>query len=797
MTKEKKPAKTSEESLFENMLLFPLGKVSRLGQVALDVISMLLKAGRVTRSKFKKPNIKNIKINIIRTDLKSFYAGIRTKLSKIKISGKLKKTKRTKKPQSKKKTKQKPKVVKKSAPKKTTKQVSKRSRSRILRPVGAFLLGSFITFMVTVVPAYAYIWYKELPQPELLAQQGHNKSTKILDRKGRLLYEIYVDKKYDPIELEQVPDHVIQATLAVEDTNFYTHHGFNFTSIVRAAKATLVDDNLQGASTITQQLIKNVLLTPERTISRKAKEIVLAVLVEREYTKNEILELYLNNIPYGGTAYGVQAASQKYFGKDVWDLDLAEATMLAGLPSAPSIYSPVSGDYSLAKDRQKITLERMLALGYITKAEAEAAYAQELAFAPQTDYIRAPHFVTHVRNELYRMYGQRMVDFGGLTVTTTLDLDLQEKVQDIVREEVKNHAQYNISNGAAVVLDSRSGGILAYVGSVDYFSEEDGKYDVVTAYRQPGSSIKPVTYALAFEKGYTSATLINDSKVSYQSYGQVYSPKNYDNKFHGLVTLRQALANSYNVPAVKLLNTIGVHNMVKLGTELGLSNWVPEDNSYGLSVTLGGKEVRLLDLTNVYATFSRGGIYKETTPFITIKDSYGFVVYDLSRVQERRVLKPETAYIITNILSDNAARTPAFGTNSKLVITGHTVAVKTGTTNDIRDNLTFGYTPSYTVGVWVGNNNNEAMNKRLASGLTGAAPIWNRVFSVVLEDTPNEPFIVPEGIVTKQDLACNRVEVFNREFKIPESLCGNVKTARAESDDKDKKPTQNNGRNNR
>ncbi len=769
MTNEKIPAKTTEESLFVHILLFPLGFVNSLGSVILTAIEKLIKFGRnFLRIKFQvkipKFNKKTLKLD----SLKVRYSIFNKKNTKSATQrAKAKKNKKIRK---------KPKQVKKA----------KVRRKGILRPVGAFATGSMLTFTLTVLPVYAYIWFKELPQPELLTQQGHNQSTKILDRKGRLLYEIYIDKNYDRVELNEIPEHVIQATLAIEDAGFYTHHGFNLSSIVRAAKSTLIDNKVQGASTITQQLIKNVLLTPEQTISRKAKELVLAVLVEKQYSKDEILELYLNNIPYGGTSYGVQAASKKYFGKSVGELDLAEAAMLAGLPTAPSIYSPVSGDYELAKKQQKLTLDRMVDLGYISRQKADEAYAQELTFAPQTDYIRAPHFVTYVRNELYEMYGQRMVDLGGLTVTTTLDLDMQEEVQNIVREEVKNHSQYNISNGAAIVLDSRSGGILAYVGSVDYFSEEDGKFDVVSAYRQPGSSIKPVTYALAFENGYTPATTINDSKVTYQYDGQSYTPKNYDNKFRGMVTLRQALANSYNIPAVKLLNSVGMHKMVELGNELGLKNWTARDNSYGLSITLGGKEVRLLDLTNVYATFSRGGIYKETTPFITIKDSYGFVIYDLGSVNEKRVLKPETTYILTSILSDNNARASAFGSNSKLVIPGHTVAVKTGTTNDIRDNLTLGYTPTYTVGVWVGNNNNEPMNPRLASGLTGAAPLWNRIFTSVLENTPNEPFVIPEGIAIKHDSTCNRVEVFNKEFKIPDNLCNNIRKASAAPDEEDR-----------
>ncbi|HXK52971.1 MAG TPA: transglycosylase domain-containing protein, partial [bacterium] len=466
------------------------------------------------------------------------------------------------------------KSVKVSHPKRTA------LRKFLLSPFATFFYGGLFVLLFIVAPAMTYLWYKQLPQPVLLEQRAYNSSTRILDRKGRLLYEIYVDKNYAPVRLEDIPQVVIDSTLAIEDSEFYSHHGFRVTSIVRAAKATLLEDDLQGASTITQQLVKNVLLTPERTISRKVKELVLSILVEQKYSKNEILEFYLNNIPYGGTAYGVQAAANKYFGKDVSDLDLAEASLLAGLPSAPSVYSPVSGNYDLAKERQKQVLDRMVELGFIRSADAEVAYAQELVFASQQEYIRAPHFVEFVRKSLYEIFGQRMVDFGGLSVTTTLDLDLQDQVQEIVREEVDAGARFGFSNAAAVVVDVRTGGILAHVGSYDYFLGSDGKFDVATAYRQPGSSVKPITYALALENGMTAASTVVDAPITYQSYGQKYSPKNYDNTYHGVVTLRTALANSYNIPAVKLVSQLGRDNMVQLGHDIGLSNW-KVDNTYG------------------------------------------------------------------------------------------------------------------------------------------------------------------------------------------------------------------------
>ena len=632
-----------------------------------------------------------------------------------------------------------------------------------------FVTGIIFSFIFVYIPLSAYSWYRNLPQPILLSQIT-NRSTKILDRKGRLLYEIYVDRKYDPVLLTDIPKNVIDSTLAIEDSEFYTHKGVRPLSIIRAAKATFFDSSVQGGSTITQQLVKNVLLSPERTVSRKVKEIFLALLVETQYSKNEILELYLNNIAYGGTSWGIQSASKKYFDKDVRDLNLAEASFLAGLPSSPSVNSPFSGNLEISKQRQRLVLDRMVKLGYITRLDADEASNAELTFASQKSYIRAPHFVNYVKTQLYEKYGQHLVDFGGLTVTTTLDLDVQEKAQEIVTNGVKESADLNISNGASAIIDVRSGGILGYVGSVDYFSENGGAFDVVTASRQAGSAAKPITYALAFEKGLTPASFIDDSPITFQSYGQTYTPVNYDGKFHGVVSLRQALANSYNIPAVKLVKNLGVENMVALANKMGLKNW-KFDSSYGLSVTLGGKEVRLLDLTNVYATLARSGVYRDVTSFISIKDANGFEIYNKNDQKEERAISDGISYLVTNILSDNYARSGAFGFNNSLNIPKHTVAVKTGTTDAKRDNYTFGYTPSYVVGVWVGNNDNTPMNPQLASGLSGAAPIWNKIMLSLLNGFENETFSPPPSVVFRNYPECkNRSEVFIRGTEL-KSIC--------------------------
>ncbi len=652
----------------------------------------------------------------------------------------------------------------------------------------------FVTFLglfiFLVIPLMIYLWFKEIPNLDLFSITSQNYgSTKIYDRKGQLLYEIYADKNYQHVSLDQIPTQAVNATLAVEDSTFYYHNGVRIDSIFRSVGEIFFKHNLQGGSTITQQLVKNVLLTPERTVQRKIKEVVLALIVEKRYTKQQILELYLNNISYGGNAWGIQSAAEKYFHKNVWELDLAESTMLAGLPSAPTAYSPFS-NLDMAKERQKYVLDRMVTLKYITQADADSAYAEDLVFAPQTDTIKAPHFVDYVRNKLEQEYGKQYVDTAGLSVYTTLDLDLQQKVEQIVSDEVTKGAKYNFTNGAAVVIDPKTGDILAYVGSVDYFKENWGSFDVASALRQPGSSIKVVTYALALSKGYTAASVINDSPITYQSVGsKPYTPVNYDGKYHGDVSLRTALANSYNIPAVKLAKALGPDNIAQLGKDMGLTNWAV-DGKYGLSITLGGREVRLLDLDNVYATVARGGLYKNTNAILAIKDGHSEEIYnshaDPDVTATNRVLSPEVSYLLWNILSDNNARTPAFGTYNQLNIPGYTVAVKTGTTDNKKDNWTFGFTPSYAVGVWVGNNDGQVMNPYLASGVTGAAPIWNRIMRAVLTGTTNEIEPMPNDVFVKKDAKCNKSEVFVKGSNIPSTLCIDDK-----KDSKDKKKRNN------
>lgn len=624
------------------------------------------------------------------------------------------------------------------------------------------VLGSLFTFMFIFIPYYIYIFIKFLPHPRLLSQRVIPVTTQIFDRHGTLLYEIHGDEDRKPIQLADTPKVVKQATIAIEDKDFYTHPGFSIAGIARAARENWVNHHeLQGGSTLTQQLIKNSLLTPEISYWRKAREVVLAFWAERLYTKDQILEMYLNQVPYGGTAWGIEAAAETYFGKKVKDMTLAEAAYLAGLPAAPTYYSPFGSQPGLAKKRQVEVLRLMVEQGFITHEEAETARQETITVKIPVTPIKAPHFVMYIRELLDKKLGPRLVDQGGLRITTTLDLPLQERIQEIVTSEVSELAPLKVGNAAAVVTNPKTGEILAMVGSKDYFNQaEDGNVNVALSPRQPGSSIKAVTYTAALENGLTAASIIDDSPISYPIPDQpTYTPINYDGRFHGKVTLRSAFANSYNVPAVKTLHKIGVGTMLDMGTRMGITTW-NDRSRFGLALTLGGGEVTLLDMATVYGVLANGGNRVDLDPFVKISDYTGKVYNDKEVASPVRVISEEIAFILSDILSDNRARTPAFGVSSSLVIPGKTVSVKTGTTNDKRDNWTIGYTPSIVVGVWVGNNDNTPMDPVLTSGVTGAAPIWNIIMSEQLKDKPNESLTPPPNIISRP--CFGRVEYFVR-----------------------------------
>jgi 1A family penicillin-binding protein len=611
-----------------------------------------------------------------------------------------------------------------------------------------------VTLMLVVlgfVSSILYVYlsiFRDLPSPKQLSQREPEVSTKIYDRNGNLLYKIYKDENRTIVPLSNIPPHVRLATLAAEDAEFYNHPGFSVRGILRALATDAKNGSLQGGSTITQQLVKNALLTPEKTLTRKVKELILSIEVEAIYTKDQILEMYLNEVSFGGTAYGIEEAAGLYFGKDVKDLDLAEAAFLAGLPKSPTLFSPFGQNPDLALQRQKEVLHLMTVNKFITADQESEAENQTLKLVQNKTEIKAPHFVMYIRQMLVDKYGEDMVEKGGLEVTTSIDLPIQEATESIVRDEVTKLKGLNVGNGAALVLNPKTGEILAMVGSKDYFDiEGDGNVNVLTRLRQPGSSIKVVNYAYALTSGvYTPATIINDSPITYVTPGtSPYSPVNYDGQFRGNVSLRSSLAQSRNIPAVKVLASYGVEKMIEEGQKLGITTW-SDPSAFGLSLTLGGGAVRAIDLAKVYATIANSGNRPDLMPILLVKDYKGRILEKNSPKSEEKVLDPRVAYSLIDILKDNPARAPELGFNSALVVRNHPeVAVKTGTSNDLRDNWTVGFNQNYLVLAWVGNNDNSPMS-RIASGITGAAPIWNKIMSTVLNESPSIDWNVPSGM---------------------------------------------------
>lgn len=651
-----------------------------------------------------------------------------------------------------------------------------------LRPL--FIIGATTGLFLSL--SFYYLILKDLPSPSELKSNPPALSTKILDRNGVLLYQIYKDENRSLIKLEQLPKYIIDATLAAEDKNFYTHIGIDPSGILRALRNNITcyfspnacTSSLQGGSTITQQLIKNTLLTPERTLSRKLKEVVLALKTERMYTKNEILEMYLNQVPYGGTAYGIEEASKEYLGKSVKDTTLAEAAFLTGLPVSPTTLSPYGTTPYLSKIRQHQVLERMVQLGMITENEKLAATEASLNLNASSNQILAPHFVMYVRSLLASQLGETLLDRGGLTVTTTLDLSMQENLQNEINKELDNLKNLNVSNGAGLIINPKSGEILAMVGSRNFFdTKHDGQVNIVLSERQPGSSIKPLTYALAFMNGLSPSSTIDDAPICFRQTGSPdYCPKNYDGNFHGKVTLKTALGSSYNIPAIKLLNSLGVNNLVELARSMGITTW-RDSSRYGLALTLGGGEVKMIDLAQAYSVFANGGILTPLNPILEIKDASGQSL-KLNNTKLTRQVIPETvAFQINQTLSDNNARSPAFGYNSVLNIKNKTVAVKTGTTNNLRDNWTIGYTPEFLVATWVGNNNNSPMSQ-VVSGITGASPIWSRTMQNLLKERADLPFSKPETIVRARASCESKYYDFFIKGQEPKLNCENIEAGK-------------------
>jgi 1A family penicillin-binding protein len=611
----------------------------------------------------------------------------------------------------------------------------------------------FIALLIILaIPFYLFI-LKDLPLPTKLASSQNPESSQIFDRNGNLLYNIYLSRDQTFVPLTQIPIQAQQATIAIEDKNFYNHGAIDLRGIARALYSIVFHKELQGGSTLTQQLVKTSLLTPERTVTRKIKEIILSFATEFLYSKSKILEMYLNQVPYGGTAYGIEAAAQTYFGKKAKDLDLAESALLAGLPEAPSTFSPFGSHPELASQRQKLVLQAMFEEKYITKAQRDKALKETLAYKRFATSIKAPHFSLFIRDLLIKKYGEQKVEEGGLRVTTTLDLKIQDMAQATVSAEVARLTGYHVSNGAAMVTDPATGEILAMVGSKDYFEAAiDGNVNVTLALRQPGSSIKPINYAVGLINGYSAATPFIDQKVCFPNQGgKNYCPENYDGKFHGVVSMRNALGNSLNIPAVKMLKANGVRAMIATASAMGITTF-SNANDYGLSLTLGGGEVSMYDMTQAFGVFANAGYRVNLHPILKIVDRRGKILEEYkppeSPIFGTKVLPEGVAFIISDILADNNARLLEFGPSSELKIKGKIVSAKTGTTNDYRDNWTIGYTPSFVVATWVGNNNNTPMSG-LVSGITGAAPIWHGIMATLLENKSSETIQRPSNVIQK------------------------------------------------
>ena len=601
------------------------------------------------------------------------------------------------------------------------------------------------------------IWIATLDIPDLSSFDERRilQSTKIYDRTGEvLLYDLHQDVRRTVIPFDEMPESIKEATIAIEDDQFYSHIGIDIAAIFRSALINIQNSGDPfsgvGGSTITQQVIKNSVLQREKRLSRKVKEAILAIKLERVMTKDQILEVYLNESPYGGTIYGIEEASQAFFGKSARELTIAESAYLAAIPQAPTRLSPYGNNRDQLEKRQDLVLERMRINGFITTEEFEAAQAEEVAFETEiVSGIKAPHFVMYIREILAEKFGEEALAEKGYKVITTLDWELQKAAEEIVAEKVAiNTESHNASNAGMVAVDPKTGDLLVMVGSKDYFAEDiDGNFNVALASRQPGSSIKPFVYATAFTKGYLPQTILFDLPTQFSvncdpwnttSDDGCYAPQNYNNKFIGPISMRNALAQSLNIPAVKTLYLAGVNSALKLAADMGITT-LNDPERYGLTLVLGGGEVRLIDMTYAYGVFANRGVRAEPRSILRIEDITGEVIEE-NEVRESRVLEENVADMISDILSDNVARTPLWGANSQINFPNRDVAAKSGSTNNFRDAWIMGYAPNIAVGAWAGNNDNQSMY-----GLSGliTSPMWREVMDVALAKLPEENFIQP------------------------------------------------------
>ena len=648
-------------------------------------------------------------------------------------------------------------------------RLSRKGKAKILISLGKYLLLFFLIMAALVLALFFYYTY-DLPRPEKFTETPFIQSTKIYDRTGKvLLYNIYGEEKREIVAFDKISDNVKHAILTSEDARFYQHSGIDLESIVRSI---LVDLRLQsakqGASTITQQLIRSVYLNRQKTLSRKVREIVLSIELERRYSKDQIFSWYLNEVPFGKNAYGVEAAAQTYFNKPASDVTAAEGALLAALLPAPSYYSPYGSRKDQLLRKKDNILERMHQLGYLNENQLKEAKEETLNFSENLTPIKAPHFVMYVQQYLEEKYGQDSLKEKGLKVYTSLDWELQSYAEEVIAQADKTNTSFDAHNASLVVIDPKNGEILSLVGSKDYFGKSypegcdkktsgkclfDPNYDVATTgLRQPGSSFKPFVYAAAFKKGYTPSTYLWDVKTEFntncsadgsqikdQYGGSCYHPQDYDGAHRGQVTLRSSLAGSLNIPSVELLYLAGMKDSLKTAKDMGITT-LNEPNRYGLSLVLGGGEVTLLEMTSAYGVFASEGFKTPPVSILKIEDSNGNVIEENNK-ERTKVLDTQVARQISDVLSDNNARSFIFGANNALHFDKYQVAAKTGTTQYYNDAWTIGYSPFASVGVWVGNNDNSSTNKKTGIGL--AAPIWRKVMEKLLTTHPIENFTAP------------------------------------------------------
>jgi 1A family penicillin-binding protein len=645
-----------------------------------------------------------------------------------------------------------------------TKHHIKKIKHKVHRKRKKILISLATLFLI--FSGILVLWISSFKMPDLGSFDNRviSQSTKIYDRTGKiLLYDVFENKKRTDVPFENISLNIKNATVAIEDEGFYQHNGIKISSFMRAVFANLLSGSFgQGGSTITQQVIKNSLLTTQKTITRKVKEWVLALRLEKVMTKEQILSIYLNENPYGGSIYGVEEASEEFFGKNAQDVTLGESAYLAAIPKAPTFYSPYGLNKDKLDERQKLVLSMMLKNNFINQEQYDSAIKEKVVFLPQEKFgIKAPHFVEYIKQYLANKYGDTSMQQNGYKVITTIDYNLQSKAEEIVKKyALDNEKNFNAENAAMVAIDPKTGQILAMVGSRDYFDKDiDGNFNVTMAYRQPGSTFKPFVYATAFMKGYTPDTVVFDLPTEFQSTctpegipkninavisssTECYMPENYDGLYLGPISLRNALAQSRNVPAIKTLYLAGINDSIETATAMGVKG-LSDANQYGLTLVLGGGEVSLLDITSAYGTFANDGIRNPYTGILSVQDSKDNIIEQYNSNSEA-VISANIAETISDVLSDNVAKIPAYGANSPLFFKDKQVASKTGTTNDYKDAWTIGYTPEIVIGAWAGNNNNTPMEKKVAGMII--APMWHEIMAIALQNTTGETFKKPEAI---------------------------------------------------